>query len=147
MRIGTLSRRSNVPVRTIRYYDEIGLLPAVGRTASGYRLFDEHSLALLTFIRRAQRLGLTLEQIGQIIHDADAGERPCNHVRAALISNMDEIDRQIDSLLAIRSAMADSLQRLDRGLDNRNAAICPVIESYSAGTASVPLDSPVDWRV
>ena len=61
MKIGALAARSGLPVKTLRYYEDLGLLPAIGRTEGGYRLFSEQSLRRLEFIRRLKTLGLSLE--------------------------------------------------------------------------------------
>ena len=63
MKIGALAGRSGLPIKTLRYYEDIGLLPAVGLSEGGYRLFAEESLRRLEFIRRLKSLGLTLDDI------------------------------------------------------------------------------------
>jgi DNA-binding transcriptional MerR regulator len=76
--IGEVSIRSGLPVKTIRYYTDIGLLnPQVRRSPSGYRLYESDVLNRLTFIRRTQALGLSLSEIRDILEIHDHGNLPC----------------------------------------------------------------------
>src|SRR3546814_457103 len=81
MRIGELAARLAINTKTIRYYEGIGLLPPPDRTASGYRAYDEDDVERLTFIKTAQRLGITLDEIREILAFRERGERPCEYVR------------------------------------------------------------------
>jgi MerR family transcriptional regulator, copper efflux regulator len=150
MRIGELSRLTDTPVRTIRYYEEIGLLPPADRSESGYRLFEDDHLRHLRFIRRARRLGLRLDQAREILQAASSGSPPCNCVRDAVQRSIERIDERIPELQAMRSDLVRSLEIADRtavsarrGVDE----ICPAIESVPVAGSHPSLDSPVDWRV
>ncbi len=149
MRIGELARKTDVPVRTIRYYEDIGLLEPASRTTSGYRLFTEIHQRRLVFIRMAQGLGLKLEQIKVILDSADGDQPRCPRVRAAVEQNIQEVDERIALLQAMRRNLARTLNELDKSdyspaIDA--AGFCPAIESPPA-RAPKPLDSPVDWRL
>ena len=74
MRIGELAGRLGVNPKTIRYYESIGLLPDPGRTPSGYRVYDEDAVDRLRFIRTAQRLGVTLDEVKEILGFRERGE-------------------------------------------------------------------------
>ena len=80
MRIGQLAERFGVNTKTIRYYESIGLLPSPVRRPSGYRVYGESDAERLAFVRTAQRFGLHLDQIGEILGLRDRGERPCDYV-------------------------------------------------------------------
>jgi MerR family transcriptional regulator, copper efflux regulator len=80
MRIGELAERSGVSAKTIRYYEDIGLLPAPARLASGYRDYEPSTLDRLAFIRAAQAVGLSLGEIRGIVALRDEGQTPCGHV-------------------------------------------------------------------
>ncbi len=71
--IGVVAKESGVPIKTIRYYEELGLLKASGRTEGGFRLFNTDVLARLHFIKRAQSLGLTLAEIKEFLNVHDEG--------------------------------------------------------------------------
>lgn len=149
MRIGELARRTDVPVRTIRYYEDIGLLGPASRTESGYRQFTEIHQRRLAFIRMAQGLGLKLEQIREILDAAGRDQPPCPCVRSAVEQNIQEIDERIARLQAMRHDLSRTLDELDNpehptAVDI--AEFCPAIESVPVRSPK-PLDSPVDWRL
>ena len=65
--IGQVAAQSGIPIQTIRYYDELGLLKLSGRSKGGFRQFSEEVFSRLTFIKQAQRLGLSLEEVGELL--------------------------------------------------------------------------------
>lgn len=108
MTIGELARRAAVNPRTLRYYERIGLLVPSARTGAGYRLYTERDAARLSFIRRAQALGLSLTEIAEVIALREAGTTPCRHVSAVARAKAMAIDERIAELEALR----DELTRL-----------------------------------
>jgi MerR family transcriptional regulator, copper efflux regulator len=105
MKIGALAARSGLPVKTLRYYEDLGLLPAIGRTEGGYRLFSEQSLRRLEFIRRLKTLGLSLEEIQSCLSVHDAGELPCHDIQVMLNHQIERIERQINDLDQLRTEL------------------------------------------
>lgn len=107
MRIGELARSCEVNPKTVRYYEELGLLPKPTRTASGHRVYAEEDLRRLRFIRRAKTVGLPLASILQIVPQVDGGR--CDHARARLrdliASQLAEIDRRLRDLRALRATL------------------------------------------
>jgi len=130
MRIGELSRRSQVSVKTIRYYENLGLLQAVERTSGGFRLFDETSCQRLGFIRQAKALGLSLQDIHHILALYDQGQSPCADVRRTLQQKIASIDDQIAALQSLKAQLVDQLAA-DGGPRNQpgEGTICPIIEA------------------
>jgi MerR family transcriptional regulator, copper efflux regulator len=103
LKIGEVALQSRLSVKTIRYYDEIGLLgPNVDRSDSGYRLFSPQVLKRLAFIRRAQALGLHLNEVQQILQVHDQGELPCGEVRMHLEAKVMEVREQIAALETLK---------------------------------------------
>lgn len=99
LKIGEIAYLSGLSVKTIRYYEDIGLLaPTVERSSSGYRLFHEQVLKRLTFIKRAQSLGLSLEEIKPLLARYDQGELPCAEVKQQLQTKIRAIATQIEAL-------------------------------------------------
>lgn len=96
--IGELSERSNVPAKTLRFYEGVGVLPEPPRTANGYRNYDDNALDRLAFIASAQAAGLTLAEISDVIVIRDEGDAPCVHVVALLDAKAAAITRQISEL-------------------------------------------------
>lgn len=125
--IGPVAQKSGVPIKTIRYYEELGLLKAVGRTEGGYRLFDTDIFTRLSFIKRAQSLGLSLAEIKEFLEVHDQGDLPCDHVRVKLQDKVADIDRQIQQLQILKSELKGLLSE-PVSLDNSNIAICPIIQ-------------------
>ncbi|MBW4667561.1 MAG: MerR family DNA-binding transcriptional regulator [Cyanomargarita calcarea GSE-NOS-MK-12-04C] len=82
--IGTVASLSGVPIKTIRYYEELGLLKASGRTEGGFRLFESDVLSRLHFIKRSQSLGLSLLEIKEFLDVHDQGDLPCEHIKVKL---------------------------------------------------------------
>lgn len=116
MRIGDLARRSGVTAKTIRYYEDIGLVEPPERTPSGYRDYEPAALERLAFIRGAQAIGLSLGEIRSIIALRDDGQTPCGHVLDLLRHRADELDRRIAELQSLRGELRRLVDRAE-GLD------------------------------
>lgn len=97
---------------TIRYYERVGLLPAPARTAAEHRRYDGTAVDRLRFIFGAQRLGLRLREIKTLLEVRDTGQCPCAPAEVLLHQHIDEVDRELARLTALRAeltAMADAL--------------------------------------
>jgi len=105
MRIGELAAAAGATTKTLRFYEESGLLPKAQRAANGYRDYEPEVLSRLNFIRRGRAAGLTLAQIREVIDIRDAGDAPCHHVHQLLATRLVDIDRQIADLEALREAL------------------------------------------
>lgn len=98
MLIKTLSQRTNLSAKTIRYYEEIGLLPPPRRLPNGYRDYGETAVSRIKFVAGARSLGLSLDDIGEILALRDRREAPCRVVLDLLEKKADEISRRIAEL-------------------------------------------------
>lgn len=131
LRIGEAALKSGLSVKTIRYYDEIGLLlPTVERSNSGYRLFRPQVLPRLAFIRRAQALGLHLSEVQQILTVHDQGELPCGEVKQHLEAKVVEVRQQIEALETLELELEGILsgwQDHPNG-DRLEQTICPNLQ-------------------
>lgn len=127
MRIGQLADQLGLNPKTIRYYEGIGLLPAPDRTDSGYRDYDERAVELLTFIKTAQRLGITLDEIREILALRDRHEQPCAYVREVLRRQVDEIDDRIAELRQLRKELV-TLDQIADQLPDPGPGHCRLIE-------------------
>lgn len=125
MKIGALAARSGLPVKTLRYYEDLGLLPAIGRSEGGYRLFAEDSLRRLEFIRRLKTLGLSLEEIQSCLAVHDAGELPCQDIQAMLKHQIERIERQISDLGQLRTELEGLLAGWRSDPAREADLICP----------------------
>jgi MerR family transcriptional regulator, copper efflux regulator len=116
MKIGQLAERTGVSTKAIRYYEDIGILPAPERAANGYRRYSPVAADRIAFIRDAQTAGLTLVEIQMILELRDGGEATCGHVIGSLEAHLEELDRQMDDLRRTRRRLTDIIARA-RSLD------------------------------
>lgn len=121
MRIGELAEAAGTTTKTLRFYEDSGLLPQTERAANGYRDYGPEALSRLDFIRRGRIAGLTLAQIREVIDIRDAGEAPCHHVYELFAARVLDIERQIADLYALR---ADLSQRRDQA-GEADPSACP----------------------
>lgn len=103
--VGALAARAGTNAKTVRYYEEIGLLAPPPRTEAGYRLYGDADLERLRFVLGAKALGLSLAEIREVVGAWKAGERPCAHVRTRLDAKLAELDRRIAELTAFRDSL------------------------------------------
>ena len=101
--IGEVAQRSGVPAKTLRYYEDVGLVHPPERSESGYRHYDDSVFDRLIFIRSAQAVGLSLGEIRGIIALRDDGEAPCGRVLELLRARSTEIEGTIRELRALQS--------------------------------------------
>lgn len=111
MRIGQLAVRAGTTPKTLRFYEQAGLLPQAARTPSGYRDYDVSVLDRLTFVKAAQAAGLTLAEIRDLIAARDRAGPPCEHVAAWL----DQLAAGLDARLERLCALQAEVQRLRGG--------------------------------
>ena len=95
MRIGELSTLAGVPTKTIRYYEEIGILPPAERAENGYRTYRPEDAGRLGFIKDAQATGLTLDEIAEILDLRERGESTCEHVIHMTRHHLADIDARM----------------------------------------------------
>ncbi len=146
MRIGELGRRAGVGAKTIRYYEEIGLLPAPDRTSSGYRDYGGEAADRLKFIRDAQATGLSLNEIGSVLEARDHGEQTCAHVIELLEHHLADIDDQIAHLRSTRK-MLKRMTDQARSLDPSDCVDPYRCQTISVEDAAKPLAKAVSRRL
>lgn len=127
-KIGSVAKESGLPIKTIRYYDELGLLKTFGRTEGNYRLFNSDVFGRLRFIKRAQSLGLTLLEIREFLNVHDQGNLPCDHIKVKLGEKLEEIEQQIQQLQILRQELSGLLSGWKSIPEHPEETICPIIE-------------------
>lgn len=134
MKIGELASASGVTTKTIRFYENEGLMPEPDRTPSGYRDYSLEHLARLQFIRRAQAAGLSLREAGQILTVYDRGEQPCGHVHTMLTERLDQVRAKIAELITLETHLQSMLDTAtgDRPSTHDDSTVCWILESESA---------------
>ena len=134
LKIGDVSKRSGIGVEALRFYEKSGLLDKPSRTYSGYRVYGEDVLERLAFIKRAQALGFSLDEIRQIVDDARKGESPCHEVREIVRRRMAELDERLRELQRYRKELKATLEEWDR-VGRAPGHICGLIEGSEIGHA------------
>jgi DNA-binding transcriptional MerR regulator len=136
MFIGELAAQLGLNPRTLRYYEDLGLLPAPTRIMNGYRVYGEETAQRLSFITKAKSLGLTLREIGRILALYDRGESPCPSVQQILQEHVERIDRQIAQLQALQADLTALLHGWRPAPEHNGKAasssLCPRIEASGA---------------
>ncbi len=126
--IGTVASQAGVNPKTIRYYEQLGLLPAPARTEAGYRLYSAEVLKRLSFIKKAQNLGLRLSEIKDILGVYDYGRSPCPHLQALFKQKIDEINQKVSELLSLKGELNRLLAQWDGAsgsAERPDTTICP----------------------
>src|SRR5437899_7693749 len=111
--IGDVAERTGLTAPTIRYYESIGLLKAPPRSATGYRRYSDTTVEELRFIKKAQSLGFSLEEIGEILRLSRAGDTPCSHVLDLSRRQLRAIEESIQQLTRFRDQLWSELSKLD----------------------------------
>src|SRR5437867_5680129 len=109
--IGEVATRRGTSRKPLRVYQAAGIIPKPRRTLSGYRLYDSAALELVAFVRQAQRLGFTLEEIKEVISIKRSGRPPCPHVRDLVNRKATELDKTLADLQEVRHGLRTLLRR------------------------------------
>lgn len=126
MNIGTASEESGLPAKTIRYYEDIGLLTA-DRASNGYRDYSTADVHRMRFIQRSRSLGFSVEECRQLLSLYNDKERQSADVKALANTKLKEIDRKLIELNELRA----TLRRLVRSCRGDSRPDCPIIEGLS----------------
>jgi Cu(I)-responsive transcriptional regulator len=122
--IGTLAKRTGTKVQTIRYYEQIGIMPEPGRTEGGRRRYGEAELDRLAFIRHSRQLGFSLDAIRELLDLSDSPGRSCAEVDAIAQRQLQEVEARIGRLEALRT----ELQRMIAKCGSNRVADCRILE-------------------
>ena len=122
--IGEAARQSGVKVPTIRYYEQIGLLPAPVRSEGNRRHYDDADLRRLVFIRHARELGFEIDAIRTLLTLQDNPSQPCATADVIAKARLAEVDQRINSLVALKA----ELELMVEGCSHGHVAECRVIE-------------------
>src|ERR687894_3293345 len=134
LKIGDVSKRSGIGIEALRFYEKSGLLDKPSRTFSGYRVYGEEILERLAFIKQAQALGFSLDEIRQIVDDARKGQSPCDEVREIVRHRMEELDGRLRELHRYRKELKATLDEWDK-VGRAPGHVCGLIEGSDVGHA------------
>lgn len=129
MNIGMAARASGVSAKLIRYYEQIGLIEAAGRTGGNYRIYDERDVHTLRFIKRARSLGFSLERIQVLLGLWKDRDRASGEVKRVAMEHVDELDAKIRELQTMR----DALSHLAHACHGDHRPDCPILADLAQG--------------
>ena len=127
LRIGELAVRCGISIDAVRYYERLRLLPRAARTVGRFRVFAPEAVERIRFIKQAQEIGLSLDEIKQLLTDGGGADK-CRRVSELLRAKLEEIDQRIKTMRSFRRTLAHHLADCERELDEKGqAAECPVV--------------------
>ena len=136
LKIGAVAKAAGVGVQTLHYYERLGLLPKAKRSVANYRLYSPDAIRRVQFIKKAQAIGITLEETKRILDLKDHGHEPCRQVAELGEKHLQEVDARLTQLRAYRQALAQSVNAWRKeNLSERHCAgeFCDLIEQLPAG--------------
>ena len=132
MWIGEAAEQAGVNVQTLRYYERRGLLPKPPRRTSGYREFPHESVRIVRFIKRAQELGFSLDEVEELLRLRRSSRRDRTRIRKVAEQRIAQIDRKITELDRMRSALRGLVHACHEGATLE----CPIIEALDTEVVS-----------
>src|SRR6266542_1406129 len=128
MRTSDLAGRAGVNTETLRYYERRGLLSRPPRTPGGYRDYPSTAVELLRFIKRAQELGFTLDEVEELLHLDNGGPDSFDVARALAEHRRADLERRIRDLQRMHDSLADLVATCDLPRADRNCALLSAID-------------------
>jgi Hg(II)-responsive transcriptional regulator len=125
MRIGAAAEQAGVNIQTLRYYERRGLLPRPPRKRSGYREFPDDAVRMVRFIKRAQDLGFSLDEVDELLQLRSDKRRDRARIRAVATKRVQQIERKVAELTAMKRALSHLLHCCEEG----STLECPIIEA------------------
>ena len=134
LQIGQVATRAGVSVDTVRYYERRRLLQCAYRSSGGFRLFPEETVARIRFIKQAQEIGVSLDDIKELLVSA-GGAAQCRRVRDLLRKKLSELDDQMKAMRTFRRTLSRHLAACETELEKHGAAAdCPVMVELATST-------------
>lgn len=138
--IGQLSRRTGVHIETIRYFEKVGLLEAPDRTDGGHRVYADHHVRTLGFIRRARDLGFAPKDVRAILGLGGPEGACCDEVREIALHHLEQVRRKVANLARLERLLASTVERCSGG----HVPDCPVIDMLDERDQAPATASPPD---
>jgi MerR family transcriptional regulator, mercuric resistance operon regulatory protein len=124
MKTGEVAHAAGVNIQTLRYYERRGLLAEPPRRQSGYRMYGPEAVRLVRFVKRAQELGFSLDDVEALLHLAQGGPESCDSAQSLARQKIDELEGRIRHLRAMRKALLDLVATCDLPRSRRD---CPLM--------------------
>lgn len=133
LRIGEVAKEADVNIQTLRYYERRGILPEPERTDSGYRAYDHEAVQVVRFIKRAQDLGFTLQEIEDLLTLRRSKRSTCSQVRALAEAKLVQVDDKLKALRKLKRALAGLIE----SCETKGAALdCPILDALDESPTS-----------
>jgi Hg(II)-responsive transcriptional regulator len=129
VRSSEVAAQAQVNTQTLRYYERRGLLPEPERTASGYRAYSVDAVRLVRFVKRAQQLGFTLNDIEELLHLAGGGPASCEAAKTMARTRIADLERRIQELAGMRDALVRLVDTCERPRKERDCPLLHEIET------------------
>jgi len=129
--IGLVARRTGATVPTVRYYEDIGLLPPAARTEAGQRSYDETTIRRLVFIRRCRDFGFSIEQVRELVGLVDEPDRPCAEVRDIAAVHLAQVRQKLEELKALEASLSTLVCSCDTACSGGPAVDCTILEDLA----------------
>lgn len=139
---GKLALLTGCNIETIRYYEQIGLLPPPPRSASGHRLYGQDLFKRLNFVLRSRDLGFTLEEVRGLLDVVDGGKYTCAQVEGLALEHVRDIQQKIADLKKLKNV----LEAMASQCSGNKVPACPIIDALFDSRAPLPLDKASSSR-
>ncbi|HEX6704862.1 MAG TPA: helix-turn-helix domain-containing protein [Albitalea sp.] len=133
--IGFVARQTGCTVPTIRYYEEIGLLPTAARSDAGKRHYDEGAVRRLVFIRRCRDFGFSIEQVRELVSLVDQPQRPCVEVRDIAATHLGEVRSKLAELHALEANLAGFVGSCNTACAGGATIDCTILDDLAQPSA------------
>ena len=133
LKIGELAKQTGLAVGTLRYYSDLGLLQPAQRGDNGYRYYSQNATRQVEFIKKAQAIGFTLEEIKTILDVRDRGEKPCSLVQSLLDDKIEQLKIQIKKMSLFKQELEEYRTSWINNPkpESNSQEVCPLISSVS----------------
>ncbi len=134
--IGALAKASGVTTPTIRYYEQIGLIPKARRSQSGQRYYEDSDLSRLTFIKQCRDFGFGIEQVRVLLDLSISRQRDCTETRDIAQAHLDEVRQRLHELRALEERLAGFVDRCNDVCAGGPGTDCVIVKSLSSKSGS-----------
>lgn len=129
MRSSEVAVEAGVNVQTLRYYERRGLVADPPRTGSGYRMYPAEVVGTVRFVKRAQELGFSLDEVAELLHLASGGPADCDSARSLASARIGLLEAKIDDLVRMRDSLAELVSTCERPPADRS---CPLLRALKS---------------
>lgn len=135
-KIGQLAKAAGTSAPTIRYYEEIGLLPRAARAGGNHRAYNDDDIRRLTFIRRCREFGFSIEQVKLLVALIEDGDRSCTEARDLAHTHLLEVRKKLDELRQLERAIAASVENCEKSCAGGPGADCIILGELGSVSAT-----------